>query len=136
MPENQDNGMRALVVQPTDTKQVAYIDLYAPETHTIIIFSLLAGFARYVYSTMRDKGRLNILGFLAHGAVSVVAAFIAANLTVWAGISSPNLKIAVIGLSGWAGPQAMDFIEALAKRYIVKKMGFEEEQKEENKDAQ
>lgn len=89
-----------------------------------ILTALTAGVASYLNKTIREKKKFNLYEFLSHVLACITAAWLANNLMKAMGITNESAITVVVGLAGWAGPIAMDFLAYVARLKILTHFGF------------
>lgn len=93
----------------------------------IVIFiftAVIAGVASYLNRTVTEKSQFSLYRFLAHVLASITASWIAYNSIKATGITNEHVITGAIGLAGWAGPTAMDFLAYVARIKILSHFGF------------
>lgn len=89
-----------------------------------ILTALTAGVASYLNKTIREKKKFNLYEFLSHVLACITAAWLANNAMKAMGITNESAITVVVGLAGWAGPIAMDFLAYVARLKILTHFGF------------
>lgn len=89
-----------------------------------ILTALTAGVASYLNKTVREQKKFNLYEFLAHVLACITAAWLANHAMKALGINNESAITLVIGLAGWAGPIAMDFLAYVARLKILSHFGF------------
>lgn len=110
----------------TKNKERGYINV-AQIKDEIVIFiftAIVAGVASYLNRTINEKSQFSLYRFLAHVLASITASWIAYNLIKATGTTNEYLSTCAIGLAGWAGPTAMDFLAYVARIKILSHFGF------------
>lgn len=109
-----------------NNRQRGYVNV-AQIKDEIIIFiftALIAGVASYLNRTITEKSQFSFYRFLAHVLASITASWIAYNSIKALGITNEYISTCAIGLAGWAGPTAMDFLAYVARIKILSHFGF------------
>lgn len=89
-----------------------------------ILTALTAGVASYLNKTVREQKKFNLYEFLSHVLACITAAWLANHAMKALGINNESAITLVVGLAGWAGPIAMDFLAYVARLKILSHFGF------------
>lgn len=109
-----------------NNKQRGYINVSQIKDEIVIFIftAIVAGVASYLNRTINEKSPFSLYRFLAHVLASITASWIAYNSIKATGITNEYISTCAIGLAGWAGPTAMDFLAYVARIKILSHFGF------------
>lgn len=107
-------------------KERGYINVSQIKDEIVIFIftAIVAGVASYLNRTINEKSPFSLYRFLAHVLASITASWIAYNSIKATGITNEYISTCAIGLAGWAGPTAMDFLAYVARIKILSHFGF------------